>query len=95
LSLESWQPGIFSTPKGSGSSAPSDTQWKNNPCRQPDDMSQSVDVSDIIMRTTTKTPHINAMTFNGLVMVIVSIVVVGAMAEGDGCRSLLIGLKVE
>lgn len=29
-----------------------------------------------------------AMTFNGLVIVIVSMVVVGAIAEGDGCRAL-------
>lgn len=29
------------------------------------------------------------MTFNGLVIVIVSIVVVGAIADGDGCRMLL------
>lgn len=34
-------------------------------------------------------PQINAITFNGLVIVIVSIVVVGAMAEGDGCRLLI------
>lgn len=37
----------------------------------------------------TMKPQINAMTFKGRVMVIVSIVVVGAMAEGDGCRLLI------
>lgn len=73
---------------GSGLTASSDTQWKKSPCRYPDDKSQSVDVSDMTMRHATKTPQINAMTFNGRVMVIVSIVVVGAMAVGEGCRSL-------
>lgn len=34
-------------------------------------------------------PQIKAITLSGRVMVIVSIVVVGAMAEGDGCRSLI------
>lgn len=41
------------------------------------------------IRTITIKPQINAMTFKGLVIVIVSIVVVGAMAEGDGCRLLI------
>lgn len=38
---------------------------------------------------TTIIPQIKAMTLSGRVIVIVSIVVVGAMAEGDGCRSLI------
>lgn len=41
------------------------------------------------MRTITIKPQINAMTFKGRVIVIVSIVVVGAIAEGDGCRLLI------
>lgn len=63
-------------------------QWTNRPCRQPDDSSQSVLVSAITIRTMTMNPQMNAMTFSGRVMVIVSMVVVGAMAEGDGCRLL-------
>jgi hypothetical protein len=34
-------------------------------------------------------PQMNAMTLSGLVIVMVSIVVVGAIAEGDGCRMLI------
>lgn len=33
-------------------------------------------------------PQMKAMTFKGRVIVIVSMVVVGAIAEGDGCRAL-------
>lgn len=74
---------------GSGFSAPSETQCTNKPCRHPDDRSQSVDVSAITIKTITMMPQINAITFNGLVIVIVSIVVVGAIADGDGCRTLI------
>lgn len=73
---------------GKGSLAPSETQYTNNPCLHPSDKSQSVDVSAIIIRTMTMKPQMKAMTFSGLVMVIVSMVVVGAIAEGDGCRML-------
>lgn len=75
--------------KGRGRSAPSETQCTKSPCLQPADNSQSVDVNAIIIRIITIKPQINAMTFKGRVMVIVSIVVVGAMAEGDGCRLLI------
>lgn len=73
---------------GKGGSASSVTQCTNSPCLQPAASSHSVDVSAIIIRTMTIIPQINAITFNGRVIVIVSIVVVGAIADGDGCRML-------
>lgn len=73
---------------GKGNVAPSDTQCTNSPCLQPADKSQSVDVKAIIIRTITINPQMKAMTFKGRVIVIVSMVVVGAIAEGDGCRAL-------
>jgi hypothetical protein len=74
---------------GKGRSASTEIQCTKRPCLQPADNSQSVDVNAIIIRIMTMNPQINAMTFKGRVIVIVSIVVVGAMAEGDGCRLLI------
>lgn len=73
---------------GKGGSASGVTQCTNSPCLHPAASSQSVDVSAIIMRIMTIIPQMNEITFKGLVIVIVSIVVVGAIADGDGCRML-------
>jgi hypothetical protein len=43
-----------------------------------------VDVSAMSIKTTTMIPHMNAMTFKGRVIVIVSIVVVGAIMPSVG-----------
>ena len=64
-------------------------QCTNSPCLHPSAISQSVEVSAMIISTITITPHINAMTLRGLVMVTVSIVVVGAIFEGDGLLFIL------
>lgn len=87
--------------KGRGVGACSAMQCTNSPCRQPADMSQSVEASAISMRAMTMSPQMKAITLSGRVMVTVSMVVMGAaMVKQEGRLDLkffnyfLAGLKI-